>query len=128
MEETQKIKKTKRSENETYKSLLANVNKINREINNLTNKKSKIRNLLAKYYKCEKCLKFFNKTLKKNITKTGRIITNTERHWDDFGDLIEEYKTDTYVKGLKCPYCSYIQENEYGFKNYLRAYDFKYYY
>ena len=36
MEETQKIKKTKRSENETYKSLLANVNKINREINNLT--------------------------------------------------------------------------------------------
>ena len=128
MEETQKIKKTKRSENETYKSLLANVNKINREINNLTNKKSKIRDLLAKYYKCEKCLKYFNKTLKKNITKTGRIITNTERHWNNFGDLIEEYKTDTYVKELKCPYCSYIQENEYGFKNYLRAYDFKYYY
>ena len=128
MEETQKIKKTKRSENETYKSLLANVNKINREINNLTNKKSKIRNLLAKYYKCEKCLKFFNKTLKKNITKTGRIITDTERHWNNFGDLIEEYKTDTYVKELKCPYCSYIQENECGFKNYLRAYDFKYYY
>ena len=128
MEETQKVKKTKRSENETYKSLLANVNKINRKINNLTNKKSKIRNLLAKYYKCEKCLKFFNKTLKKNITKTGRIITDTERHWNNFGDLIEEYKTDTYVKELKCPYCSYIQENEYGFKNYLRAYDFKYYY
>ena len=128
MEEIQKVKKTKRSENETYKSLLANVNKINRKINNLTNKKSKIRNLLAKYYKCEKCLKFFNKTLKKNITKTGRIITDTERHWNNFGDLIEEYKTDTYVKELKCPYCSYIQENEYGFKNYLRAYDFKYYY
>ena len=104
------------------------MNKINREINNLTDKKHKIRDLLAKYYKCEKCLKFFNKTLKKNITKTGRIITDTERHWNNFGDLIEEYKTDTYVKELKCPYCSYIQENEYGFKNYLRAYDFKYYY
>lgn len=128
MEEIQKVKKTKRSENETYKSLLANMNKINKEINNLTDKKHKIRNLLAKYYKCEKCLKFFNKTFKKNITKTGRIITDTERHWNNFGDLIEEHKIDTYIKELKCPYCSYIQENEYGFKNYLRAYDFKYYY
>ena len=51
MEEIQKVKKTKRSENETYKSLLANINKINREINNLTDKKHKIRDLLAKYYK-----------------------------------------------------------------------------
>jgi len=127
MEEIEKTKKTKRSENETYKSLLANMNKIDREINVLASKKRKIYNLLFKYYKCENCLKHFNKKLKKNITKTGRVDTYVERNWDEFGDLYEEYKVDRYVKDLKCPYCSYIQKDEYGFIKYLRSYDYKYY-
>ena len=127
MEEIEKVKKTKRSENETYKSLLADMNKIDREISALKSKKSKIQNLLHKYYKCENCLKRFNKTLKKNIIKTGRVVTTIEQEWNDFRDLTEEYKIDRYVKDLKCPYCSYIQKNAYGFIKYLRSYDYKYY-
>lgn len=91
---------SKKSENETYKSLTSEVKRLSLDIDALTNKRRRIKHILYKNYtQCTKCKKHFNRLYKKNwVTET---VNGRESY-------IMDKSSEPISVIVKCPYC----ENE----------------
>lgn len=94
---------TKKSENETYKTLISEIKRLSADIDILTKKRKRIRCILYKNYtQCYKCGKHFNRLYKKNWAS---IESN-----DGNKSYMIDHSCNPISVTVKCPYCGNEQK------------------